>query len=105
MVKGVKGEVLVSKCAFPRHGVVFFDKKDNPIASVSICFECGDILVWPEWDQRPAASLNKYGRAFMKKYDRTMARWKTFFEALEDMPTDWKAATQPAPATNKAPKQ
>jgi len=43
------GNVNVSKCAFPRHAVVFFDAQDQPVGSVNICFECGDILVWPAY--------------------------------------------------------
>ena len=52
------GTLKVSKCAFPRHGVVFFDENKQPVASVNVCFQCGDILVWPpystatDWDQK-----------------------------------------------------
>ena len=52
------GTLKVSKCAFPRHAVVFFDEQDQPIASVNVCFQCGDILVWPpystdeDWNQQ-----------------------------------------------------
>ena len=39
----------ISKCPFPRHGIVFFDGDNNPVASANICFQCGDILVWPPY--------------------------------------------------------
>jgi len=103
LVQRVQGDVLVSKCAFPRHGVVFFDDKETPIASVSVCFECGDILVWPKWDQRRSKRPKTYSRSFMRKYDKTMVRWKRFFERLEDMPPDWTAATDVKPPVRKAP--
>lgn len=42
--KGVDGLLLgLSGCFVPRHGIVFFDEKDIPVASISICFECGGL--------------------------------------------------------------
>jgi hypothetical protein len=92
LVRLTEGAARMSKCAFPRHGVVFFDKKGDPIASVNICFECGDILIWPEWDRRPSAKKNSYGEVFTKKYDKAMSGWTTLFQSLDDMPIDWKSA-------------
>ena len=43
------GKVSVSKCAFPRHAIVFFDAQEQPVGSINVCFECGDILVWPDY--------------------------------------------------------
>jgi hypothetical protein len=36
----------LSSCYIPRHGIVYFDKNDQPVASLSICFECGAIRMW-----------------------------------------------------------
>lgn len=36
----------LSGCFIPRHGLVYFDKNDDPVASLSICFECGGIRMW-----------------------------------------------------------
>lgn len=36
----------LSGCYIPRHGVVYFNDKDEPIASLSICFECEAIRMW-----------------------------------------------------------
>lgn len=36
----------LSKCYMPRHGVVYFDENDQPVASISICFECEEIKMW-----------------------------------------------------------
>lgn len=47
----------LSKCFTPRHGIIYFDQKGTPVASVSICFECDRVYFWsknelpeiPEW--------------------------------------------------------
>lgn len=45
--KGVDGLLIgLSGCFIPRHGLVFYDDKNNPVASLSICFECGGIRIW-----------------------------------------------------------
>ncbi len=36
----------LSKCFIPRHGIIYFDKNDQPVASLSICFECEAIRMW-----------------------------------------------------------
>ncbi|CAG5086313.1 hypothetical protein [Parvicella tangerina] len=36
----------LSKCFIPRHGLVYFDENDEPVASLSICFECQGISMW-----------------------------------------------------------
>jgi len=54
------GDVRASKCAFPRHAVVFYGADDQPIASVNICFECTDILLWPSYSSDEASATAKY---------------------------------------------
>lgn len=49
LVHRAQGELLMSKCPFPRHAVVFFDADGEPLGSVNVCFECTDILVWPPY--------------------------------------------------------
>jgi len=45
--KGVDGLLLgLSGCFIPRHGIVYYDEKDVPVASISICFECGGLRLW-----------------------------------------------------------
>ena len=58
IVGSTKGTYEVSKCPFPRHAFVFFDKQDKPVASVDICFECGDLYAWPDFE---VARDQKYG--------------------------------------------
>lgn len=36
----------LSGCFIPRHGIIYFDEKGNPVASISICFECLRIHFW-----------------------------------------------------------
>lgn len=94
-----EGDVTVSKCPFPRHAVVLFDG-DVPVASVNVCFSCGDILLWPRWSPEPDwERLTKKERAAIESrrekqlalYDRTFPQWKTFFRdevgfAIDDAP-------------------
>lgn len=42
------GEYSVMECFLPRHGLVFWDEKRNPIAWVSVCFECNQIKASPD---------------------------------------------------------
>ncbi len=49
IVGSTKGTFEVSKCPFPRHAFVFFDEQDKPVASIDICFECGDLFAWPDF--------------------------------------------------------
>lgn len=36
----------LSGCYIPRHGIIYFDENDTPVASLSICFECEAIRMW-----------------------------------------------------------
>ncbi|MCB9188917.1 MAG: hypothetical protein H6600_08135 [Flavobacteriales bacterium] len=36
----------LSGCFIPRHGLVYFNDKDEPVASLSICFECEGVRMW-----------------------------------------------------------
>lgn len=36
----------LSSCFIPRHGIIYFDKNDLPVASLSICLECERIRFW-----------------------------------------------------------
>ncbi|PCC67608.1 hypothetical protein SAMN02745121_02244 [Nannocystis exedens] len=78
-VVATRGALEVSKCAFPRHAVVLF-AGDTPVGSVNVCFECGDILVWPEFE--PPASgptAERRHRQQMKAYKRVFPEWERFF--------------------------
>lgn len=92
------GGVDVSKCPFPRHAVVLYDG-DVPVASINVCFECGDILIWPPWDQKPEPDYEKmtdkewkarelfYERK-MKLYEKAFPKWQAFFRDEVGFPID-----------------
>ncbi len=45
----------MSKCFLPRHGIIYFNKYNKPVGSISICFECEKIVFWssnglPDYD-------------------------------------------------------
>lgn len=85
-VRETGGDVEVSKCPFPRHAVVLY-AGDVPVGTINVCFECGDILVWPALDPAIAddpspAALRRREKAYKKKlaaYDRVFPRWQGFF--------------------------
>lgn len=101
LVTETRGDVLISACPFPRHAVVLFDG-DVPVASINVCFSCGDILLWPRWSIEPASEkLTKRGRAELelqrKKqlalYDKVFPQWTSFFRddvgvAIDEPPRD-----------------
>lgn len=93
-----EGEILVSKCPFPRHAVVLFDG-DTPVASINLCFECGDILTWPASPPEPqgpsAKKVSDKERMAreekrLKLYDRVFPRWRAFFSEGVGMAVDAK---------------
>ena len=54
------GTLIVSKCAFPRHAVVLFNEQEQPVASINVCFSCGDILIWPKYHTDPSWEDARY---------------------------------------------
>lgn len=91
MLGSTQGEMLVSKCAYPRHAVVLFSG-EVPVGSISVCFECGDILVWPPYDPDPhwPAKKRKLYKRLMPLYEKTFPQWQKLFEQDVGIPTDWK---------------
>lgn len=78
-VVATRGEIEVSKCPFPRHAVVLY-AGETPVGSVNVCFECGDILVWPEFEPPPADGQEERRiRLQMTGYKKVFPRWEKFF--------------------------
>jgi hypothetical protein len=77
-----RGEMELSKCPFPRHAVVLY-AGNTPVGTANVCFQCGDILVWPHIDPPPKewteADLKKRERK-MPAYKRVFPLWRKFFE-------------------------
>ena len=60
LIHQTAGNVETSKCTFPRHGIVYFDENDTPIASINYCFSCGGVLVWPPYFEDMEEEYKKY---------------------------------------------
>ncbi len=86
-----QGQMIVSKCPFPRHGIVFF-QHEVPVGSISVCFECGDIMIWPRYRQDPNWEDRKTKRfsKLIKAYDRVFPKWGELFESELRLPKDWQ---------------
>ena len=90
LLSKTQGAMSVSKCPFPRHGIVF--SVDNvPVGSISVCFECGDILIWPAYNPDPKWEDKKYKRyrKLMRAYDRVFPSWEKLFAKDLGLATDW----------------
>jgi len=61
MLSGDVNTLLIglSKCFIPRHGFVYYNDKDEPVASVSVCFECEAIRLWSKNDLRIKTDYDK----------------------------------------------
>lgn len=100
LVVQTRGAVAVSKCPFPRHAVILYDG-DVPVASINVCFSCGDILVWPrwesvaepDWDHLTHEKRRAYESALkehMARYEKTFPFWKLYFRDQIGFPIDAK---------------
>ena len=49
----------LSGCYIPRHGIIYFDAKGTPVASMSACFECDRISFWSSQALPPAKEITK----------------------------------------------
>jgi hypothetical protein len=99
LVVATEGDVEVSKCTFPRHAVILYDR-ETPIASINVCFECGDILLWPRWEPASSgptgpsmtaqqiAAFELRAAKQMKLYDKAFPRWQAFFRDQVGFPID-----------------
>jgi hypothetical protein len=55
------GGVILTKCPIvPRHAIVFFDKSDQPIGSMNICFSCEDSVIWPPYYEDTQIGYSRY---------------------------------------------
>ncbi|MBL4633629.1 MAG: hypothetical protein JKY56_07145 [Kofleriaceae bacterium] len=95
LLAATQGALNVSKCAFPRHGIVFYSK-GVPIGSIDLCFECGDILIYPPYRQAPDwqdTKIKMYDK-LLKRYDKVFPKWKKFFGGELGLAPDWKEISQ-----------
>jgi hypothetical protein len=65
--------------------VVLFDH-ETPVASINVCFACGDLLGWPA---SPPPTLDIEAR--LTRHEATMPRWEAFFRDELGLPLgDWR---------------
>lgn len=89
-------ELLVglSGCYIPRHAIVYYNEKNEAVASMSICFECGGIRFYS-----PSYPRNHYSSSpkLVKKAEEKLNEIKVLIESLglktEFKKTDEKTAT------------
>lgn len=103
-VIATRGTVEVSKCPHPRHAVILYSGQ-TPVASINLCFECGDLLVWPEFEPGPdwdnydnwtKTEEAKFDKLMAKKqavYDKLYPSWEAFFRdelGFSIIPPKWR---------------
>lgn len=49
----------LSKSYIPHHGFVFYDKENQPVAYITLCFDCESLRVWPELRESFVKERNK----------------------------------------------
>jgi hypothetical protein len=91
LLNETQGEMLVSKCPYPRHAVVLF-ANGVPVGSINVCFTCEDILIWPPWSRDPGWELKKQNMypKLMKRHASVLGDWKRFFSESAGIPDDWE---------------
>ena len=80
MVRGVDEMLMgMAKCYIPRHGIIYYDENNEPIASLSMCFECEKISYWTKNE------FDRHGKD-IEDYDMRKAekQFKELRKTLED---------------------
>jgi hypothetical protein len=61
---------------------------DTPVGTANVCFECGDILVWPDlepppdydrWSDAKQRQQDRKYRQQLTAYKRVFPQWERFF--------------------------
>jgi len=86
-----QGDVRASKCAFPRHAVVLFNGEDQPVASMNICFECTDILVWPPYFEDETLGDSRYTLTQTEGEDDDLIEMPLIFAVHEQVLSSWES--------------
>jgi hypothetical protein len=85
----------LSGCYIPRHAIVYYNEKDEPVASMSVCFECEGIRFYsPSYPRNHYASSEK----LIKEAETKLTEIKAIIESL-GFKTDYKMSLDP-PAEN-----
>lgn len=69
----------LSGCYIPRHAIVYYDEKDQPVASMSICFECQGIRFYsPSYPRNHYSSNEK----LVKKAEEKLKEMEEIIKSL-----------------------
>jgi len=75
----------LSKCFIARHGVIFYNSKHEPVASMSICFECERLTTWDNdssyYDEK--IGYPKFSESLVKKTEKGFKYMKHIFQKNE----------------------
>jgi hypothetical protein len=93
----------LSKCYLPHHGIIYYNERQEPVASLSICFACDQIKIW----SKETITFNEdYSKFDYKKAEKQMVQLEKLFIENDILvythPADWdqyaeKVLTLPSP--------
>ena len=82
----------LSKCFIPRHGIIYYNSDNQPVASLSICFECEKIDFWSAQPvHMPKIDPSKFDIDYAEKQ---IAQLKEIFEANNILVSEHKETYQ-----------
>lgn len=88
----------LAKCSTPRHGIIFYNNKHQPIASISICFECDRVNFWSSEEMLVEIKVDNFD---IKKAEKQMKNLKKLFRAnnmhVYDNKNDYKVLIDNTP--------
>lgn len=76
---GVEELVMgLGKCYMPRHGIIYYDENNIPVASLSVCFECDRISLWSKAPLRVKQDVANFD---FEKAEKQIAELQKIFQA------------------------
>lgn len=79
----------LSGCFIPRHGIVYFDEHDEPVASLTICFECEGIRMWT----KSKGKIKAKTKGSVERAENQISTLRTFVQKegviVSDNPEDY----------------
>lgn len=66
----------LSKCYLPHHGIIYYNERHEPVASLSICFACDQIKIW---SKEPIVFEDDYTKFNYPKAEKQMEELEELF--------------------------
>jgi hypothetical protein len=89
----------LSKCFIPRHGLVYYNHANQPVASVSICFECEGLRTYPKRKRR--SGRGEVTERVIRKALKRLAALRSILETVKlpvfDQSIDYQNHLKTAP--------